>query len=56
MRKEKLCGGEEKRWEGRKRRRRRGGKGLAREKSGTPTIGNETGQGWTELNRKADKA
>lgn len=40
-----------KRREGRKRRRRRGGKGLAREKSGTPTIWNRTEQGWTEGNR-----
>lgn len=47
-----------KRREGRKRRRR-GGKGLAREKSGTPTIWDRTDRGWTEVNRakegKTDK-
>lgn len=48
-----------KRREGRKRRRRRGGKGLAREKSGTPTIWDRTDRGWTEVSRakegKTDK-
>lgn len=40
-----------KRREGRKRRRRRGGKGLARENSGTPTIWTRTEQGWAKVNR-----
>lgn len=40
-----------KKQEGRKRRRRRGGKGLARENSGTPTLWNRTDQGWAEVNR-----
>lgn len=51
LRKERLCRGEEKRWEGRKRRRRRGGKGLARENSATPTDRRRTERGWE---RKTD--